>query len=114
MVTCLVLHQQSEMMQDFLRLWILLQTAFWGNVGLKTYYGFYARLPRLVIKLYGAVHIAMVSQGQGTHTQFLCPVNEVVYPAGPVQEAVFTMDMEVDKISTHRFRSPLKYYIWCW
>ena len=45
----------------------------------------------------GTVHDAVVGYGHGALSQFLDPFGQTVDPAGPVQEAVFRMDMEVNK-----------------
>ena len=41
----------------------------------------------------------MIGEGYGGHARFLRPVNQVADPAGAIQQAVFTMDVQMDKIN---------------
>ena len=50
------------------------------------------------VKINRAEQIAVVGQGQGAHAELARPLGQLVDPAGPVQQAVVRMDMEMDEI----------------
>jgi len=50
------------------------------------------------VEVYGTEEVAMVRQRQGGHPELGGPVEEAVYPTGPIEEAVVAVDMQVDEI----------------
>ena len=54
------------------------------------------RLARLV-EVHHAVHDAVVGDGHGALAQLLHPLDQQGNAAGPVQQGIFGMDMQVDK-----------------
>ncbi len=50
-----------------------------------------------LIQLNNPIHHPVVGDGDGTLSQFLCPGRDVPQPAGAVQQAVFGMQMKMDK-----------------
>jgi len=54
-----------------------------------------------IVKFHGAVHGAVVGHGDGGHSVLHGPGGELVAPYGPVEEAVFSMDVKMNKLSGH-------------
>ena len=78
---------------------------FWGQ-HLAADYGLYAVFFARLIKIHGAVHIAVIRDGKSGHTQLLCAQNERLDTAGAVKQRIFCVQMEMGK---HSYTS-LKYY----
>ena len=90
-VSCPVLAQQHQMVGVVVQPMHLIRHAPPGHIHLaaddRLDSGGLGRL----VKVDTAVHDAVVGDGNGGLAQLLDPVHEAVNPAGPVQEAVFTM-----------------------
>jgi len=61
--------------------------------------GLDARLGRFLVKLDGAVHHAVVGNCQGIHAQFLRPRYQLGDAAHAIEQAEFSVDMEVSEHS---------------
>ncbi len=62
---------------------------------------FYPRLFGLDVKLKGAIHRAMISDGDTVHPILLALVKEVGNTDGPIQQAILGMDVKMNKSSAH-------------
>jgi hypothetical protein len=50
------------------------------------------------VEVYGAKQVAVVGEREGAHPELARPVRQPVDPAGPVQQAVVRVDVEMDEI----------------
>ena len=73
----------------------LVEAAAGGDIGLHAEDGVDAQLPGLLIELQRAVQVAVVGQSQGVHLQGLGAVQQRLDGAGPVQETVVAVAMEM-------------------
>ena len=76
----------------------LIQTAFWGNVGLTADDRFYPLFDCRLIELDSAEHISVIRDRQRRHLVSLCRVHNRFHGISAIQEAVFCMQVKVDKI----------------
>ena len=76
----------------------LIETGAGGNVDFAPDDGLDARLFGCLIKLHAAVHHAVVGAGNGGLAALLHPIHQLIDAACAVQQAVFRMDMEVNKL----------------
>lgn len=70
----------------------------WSDVRLLTDYRLDPSLFTLEVKLYGAVHYAVVSQRKRRHTQGFSFADKLVDFAQSIQEGVVRVDVEMDEI----------------
>ena len=68
-----------------------------GHIHLAADNGLDARRLGGFIKIDTAVHDPVVRNGHTVLAQFLHPVHQAADAAGPVQQAVFRMDVQIDK-----------------
>ena len=68
-----------------------------GDVDLAADYGLYARGAAGAVKVDGAVHDAVVGYGEGAEAELLRALGEGVDAAGPVEQAVFGVQVQVDE-----------------
>ena len=60
----------------------------------------------LVVELDRPVEIAVVRERHGTHPQFLGPFHEPVDPAAAVEQAVVSVDVQMDEILVSGSQGP--------
>lgn len=77
-----------------------------GKVELAADEGLDALVFGLIVELYGAVEVTVVSQGQGLHAEGGGAVHEPVDPAGPVEQGVIGMDVKMNEIGVGRGQGP--------
>src|SRR3972149_2491442 len=75
-----------------------IQPAFWCNIGFASNYWFYTLFHSSLIELNYPKHISMVCNCQCRHLVSVCCVYDCLNSICPIEEAVFCMKMEVDKI----------------
>src|SRR5262249_46707882 len=75
-----------------------------GDVRLVADDGVDARLFAAAIELNGPIEIAVIGQGDGVHALFFDVRDQLGNPVGPVEQAVVTMAMQVDKWLGHMTR----------
>ena len=74
------------------------KTAAGRNVNLTADNRTNAIFAGLLKELHGTVHIAVIGERDRRHACFLDPPDQVGHATGPVQQAIFTMRMKVDKL----------------
>ena len=74
-----------------------------GNIDLTTNDGFDTCCLCCLIKVYAAVHNAVIGDSDGILSQFLDSLHHAVDAAGTVKEAVFCMNMKMYK--AHNYAS---------
>jgi hypothetical protein len=60
--------------------------------------GFYARLVRLLIKIDGAEHIAVIGHRHRRHLILFYPFKKIIEPDGSIEKAILGMHMKMNKI----------------
>ena len=73
-----------------------------GHVNLTTHDRLHPRFRGCLIKLDGPVQVAVIRQGEGRLVELFGPVHQLRNPAGPVQQGVLRMAVEMDKGFGHR------------
>ena len=97
-VASLILAQQDQMVVA-VDLVHLVKTGAGSHIDFTADDGLDARLFGCLIELHTAVHDAVVGAGNGGLAAFLDAVHQLVDAAGTVQQTVFRMDVQVDKVS---------------
>ena len=97
-VAGLILAQQDQMVVA-VDLVHLVKTGAGSYIDFTADDGLDARLFGCLIELHTAVHDAVVGAGNGGLAAFLDAVHQLVDAAGTVQQTVFRMDVQVDKVS---------------
>jgi hypothetical protein len=69
----------------------------WGNVYFTPDDRLYPGLVSVVIKLDSPEHVAVVCNRNGIHAEALRFLQHLINANGPVQEAIFGVDMKVNK-----------------
>ena len=92
-VARLVLAQQDEVAGRAVQLVDPVEPGAGGHVDLTADDGFDALRLAGPVEVDDAVHVAVVSNGDGGLAQLLDPLGQLWDAAGPVQKAVFSMDM---------------------
>ena len=98
LVACFVFAQQDQVVVA-VDLVHFVKTGAGGNVDLTADDGLDACFFRCLVKLHAPIHHPVVGAGNGSLSAFLHPVHQLVDAAGTVQQTVFGMDVEVDKVS---------------
>ena len=79
--------------------------AFYGDVDLGTNDRFYADLLASPVVLNGTKETAVIGDCQGGHSLFGRPFGHLFDVASPIEQAVFAVTVEMDKISARRHLS---------
>ena len=77
----------------------LIKAGTGGHIDLTADDGLDACLFCSLVKLHTAVHNAVVGAGNGSLTALFYAVHQLVNAAGTIQQTVFRMNMQVDKVS---------------
>ena len=93
LVASLVLYQQHQVVGLAVLVGILVVAAAPCDVALAAYDGLDAALFGFLVEAHRAEHDSVVRDGDGAHAELLYARHELVYAAGAVQEAVFSMYM---------------------
>ena len=77
---------------------LLLEAGALGKVELAPDEGLDAPALGRRVEVDGAKQVAMVRERKGAHPELARPFGQLVDPAGPVQQAVVRVDMEMDEV----------------
>ena len=110
-VAHLVLRQEHEMIVNIAATaaaaGLLLQPAARCDIDFATDDGLDALLPRRLVEINRAIEHAVVGERKRGELQFVRAVDQLVEPAGAVEQAVFGVKVEMDKVRMrHRPRLP--------
>ncbi len=97
-VAGLVLGQQQHVVAGFVELGVFVAHAAAGQVGFDADDGFDACFFGGTVKFEGAIHRAVVGEGDGRLPQFRRSPHQIIHPAQPVEQGVFAVAVQVDKL----------------
>ena len=63
----------------------------------------------LFVEVDGSVHCSVVGDGYRLLSQLLCPLHQLLDPARAVEQAVFTVDMKMNKLIFHSCIPPFTF-----
>ena len=68
-----------------------------GDICFNAQNWFYSGRFGFFVKLYGAVHVAVVGKGQSGHVVFFCFINQLAYFCQPIEKGVMGMSVQVNE-----------------
>jgi len=92
----LVFGQQDEVIGAFIG-WGSAGAMLWRHIDLGAENGLYPGFLSLEIEVEDPIESAMVSDSQGIHAQLLSPGDQMGNAAHAIEEAVFSVDVEMGK-----------------
>ena len=96
-VSGFILAQKYKMISLLVLFIVPVKSGSGRNIHFTAYNWLYSRLFCLFIKINRSIHYAMVGNRHGTLSQPLNSGNQVLNPAGSIQETVFTVNMQMCK-----------------
>jgi hypothetical protein len=100
-IALFILDQQSKMAGGLMG-WFSATAISLSDIDFAANDWFYTCFPSRHIKINDAIHGTVVSDSQAVHAQFLGSGNKLRYAAHAIEQAVFGVDVQMDKLLRHR------------